>query len=398
MSTRLRIAVTGLAVTYPVGGVFWDYLQWALGFARLGHDVLYVEDTGRWVYDPAAATFVESGGRNAAVLAEALKTLDPGLAKRWFYRDGTGQTYGWPWADVVEFCRTADLFVHISASCWMREEYFAADRVVFVDSDPMYTQASVEGYLAGTLDAEARARVEMLLRHDVFFTFAENIRSPDCRVPAALFDWIPIRQPIVLDRFEPESVPVAERRRILTTVGSWEPTETGAVVGGTTYVGKSREFTRFLDLPGQSRLPIELAVSGKVPTNQLRALGWTLVDPYPISRDPWVYRHYLSTSLGEWSVAKHAYVASRSGWFSCRSACYLALGVPVVVQDTGFGCAIPIGRGVLPFGTMQEAVDAIERLVADPAGHAEAALAIAREYFDSDRVLSRLIDQAACHG
>jgi glycosyltransferase involved in cell wall biosynthesis len=122
------------------------------------------------------------------------------------------------------------------------------------------------------------------------------------------------------------------------------------------------------------------------------------VDPYPISRDPWVYRHYLSTSLGEWSVAKHAYVASRSGWFSCRSACYLALGVPVVVQDTGFGCAIPIGRGVLPFGTMEEAVDAIERLVADPAGHAEAALAIAREYFDSDRVLSRLIDQAAGHG
>jgi len=398
MSTRLRIAVTGLAVTYPVGGVFWDYLQWALGFARLGHDVLYVEDTGRWVYDPAAATFVESGGRNAAVLAEALKTLDPGLAKRWFYRDGTGQTYGWPWADVVEFCRTADLFVHISASCWMREEYFAADRVVFVDSDPMYTQASVEGYLAGTLDAEARARVEMLLRHDVFFTFAENIRSPDCRVPASLFDWIPIRQPIVLDRFEPESVPVAERRRILTTVGSWEPSETGAVVGGTTYVGKSREFTRFLDLPGRSRLPIELAVSGKVPTDQLRALGWTLVDPYPISRDPWVYRHYLSTSLGEWSVAKHAYVASRSGWFSCRSACYLALGVPVVVQDTGFGCAIPIGRGVLPFGTMQEAVDAIERLVADPAGHAEAALAIAREYFDSDRVLNRLIDQAASRG
>ena len=398
MSTRLRIAVTGLAVTYPVGGVFWDYLQWALGFARLGHEVLYVEDTGRWVYDPAAATFVESGGRNAAVLAEALKTLDPGLAKRWFYRDGTGQTYGWSWADVVEFCRSADLFVHISASCWMREEYFAADRVVFVDSDPMYTQASVEGYLAGTLDAEARARVEMLLRHDVFFTFAENIRSPDCRVPASLFDWIPIRQPIVLDRFEPESVPVADRRRILTTVGSWEPSETGAVVGGTIYVGKSREFTRFLDLPGQSRLPIELAVSGKVPTDQLRALGWTLVDPYPISRDPWVYRHYLSTSLGEWSVAKHAYVASRSGWFSCRSACYLALGVPVVVQDTGFGCAIPIGRGVLPFGTMQEAVDAIERLVADPAGHAEAALAIAREYFDSDRVLSRLIDQAASRG
>ena len=398
MRTRLRIAVTGLAATYPLGGVFWDYLQWALGFARLGHDVLYVEDTGRWVYDPAAATFVESGEANAALLAETLKALDTDLAERWFYRDGTGRTYGWRWADVVEFCRTADLFVHVSASCWMREEYFAARRVVFIDSDPMYTQESVEGYLEGTIDAEARARVEMLRRHDVFFTFAENIGAPDCRVPTALFGWIPTRQPIVLDRFEPESVPVAARRRVLTTVASWEPSEGGPVVGGVTYAGKSREFARFMDLPARSPLPFELALSGRVPADQVRAHGWRLVDPYAVSKDPWVYRRYLATSLGEWSVAKHAYVASRSGWFSCRSACYLALGVPVVVQDTGFDCAIPTGRGVLPFGTVEEALDGIERLAADPAGHAEAALAIAREYFDSDRVLTRLIDQATSHG
>jgi hypothetical protein len=390
--------VTGLAATYPLGGVFWDYLQWALGFARLGHDVLYVEDTGRWVYDPAAATFVESGEANAALLAETLKALDTDLAERWFYRDGTGRTYGWRWADVVEFCRTADLFVHVSASCWMREEYFAARRVVFIDSDPMYTQESVEGYLEGTIDAEARARVEMLRRHDVFFTFAENIGAPDCRVPTALFGWIPTRQPIVLDRFEPESVPVAARRRVLTTVASWEPSEGGPVVGGVTYAGKSREFARFMDLPARSPLPFELALSGRVPADRVRAHGWRLVDPYAVSKDPWVYRRYLATSLGEWSVAKHAYVASRSGWFSCRSACYLALGVPVVVQDTGFDCAIPTGRGVLPFGTVEEALDGIERLAADPAGHAEAALAIAREYFDSDRVLTRLIDQATSHG
>jgi hypothetical protein len=396
--TRLRIAVTGLAATYPLGGVFWDYLQWALGFARLGHDVLYVEDTGRWVYDPAAATFVESGEANAALLAETLKAFDTDLAERWFYRDGTGRTYGWRWADVVEFCRTADLFVHVSASCWMREEYFAARRVVFVDSDPMYTQASVEDYLKGTIDAEARARVEMLRQHDVFFTFAENVGAPDCRVPTALFEWIPTRQPIVLDRFEPESVPVAARRRVLTTVASWESSEGGPVVGGVTYAGKSREFVRFMDLPARCPLPFELALSGRAPADRLRAHGWRLVDPYTVSKDPWVYRGYLATSLGEWSVAKHAYVASRSGWFSCRSACYLALGVPVVVQDTGFGCAIPTGRGVLPFGTMEEAVDGIERLSTDPAVHAEAARAIAREYFDSDRVLGQLIDRVASHG
>ena len=398
MAERLRIAVTGLAATYPFGGVFWDYLQWALGFARLGHDVLYVEDTGRWVYDPVAGTFVESGERNAALLAETLKAFGPVLAERWFYRDGTGQTYGWRWADVVEFCRTADLFVNISASCWMRDEYFAARRVVFIDSDPMYTQESVEGYLEGTLDALSRERVDLLRRHDVCFTFAENIGGPDCRVPTALFEWIPIRQPIVLDCFEPASVPVESLRRVLTTVGSWEPSGRGTVVGGVTYVGKSREFGRFVTLPGRSALPLELALSGQVPTEEFRIHGWGLVDPQPLSADPWRYRHYLATSLGEWSVAKHAYVASRSGWFSCRSACYLALGVPVIVQDTGFGCAIPTGRGVLPFGTMEEAVDGIEQVAADPARHGRAALDIAREYFDSDRVLSRLIGQAESRG
>jgi hypothetical protein len=397
--SRLRIVVTGLAATYPVGGVFWDYLQYALGFVRLGHDVLYVEDTGRWVYDPVAATFVESGERNATLLAERLKALDTDLAEHWFYRDGTGRTYGCPWADVVEFCRTADLFLHISASCWMREEYFAARRVVFVDSDPMYTQASLEGYLAGTVDAEARARVEVLRQHDRFFTFAENIGAPDCRIPTALFDWIPTRQPIVLDCFEPESVPVAARRRVLTTVASWEPSDDGGpVIGGVAYAGKSGEFARFMDLPARCPFRLELALSGQVPADTLRAHGWALVDPYAASKDPWVYRRYLATSLAEWSVAKQAYVASRSGWFSCRSACYLALGVPVVVQDTGFGCAIPVGRGVLPFATMDEAVDAIQRLAADPAAHAEAALAIAREHFDSNRVLGRLIDRALSHG
>jgi hypothetical protein len=398
VATGLRIAVTGLAATYPLGGVFWDHLQWVLGFARLGHDVLYVEDTGRWVYDPVAGTFVESGVQNAALLAETLKVLDSGLAERWFYRDGTGQTYGLRWPDVVEFCRTADLFVNVSASCWMRDEYFAARRIVFVDSDPMYTQASVDGYLTKSLDAEATTRVEMLCRHEVFFTFAENIGAPDCRVPTAMFHWIPIRQPIVLDRFEPESVPVAARRRTLTTVASWEPSEEGPVVAGVTYGGKGPEFHRFMDLPARSPLPLELALGGKVPVELLRAHGWRLVDPLTVSRDPWVYRSYLASSLGEWSVAKQAYTASRSGWFSCRSACYLALGVPVVVQDTGFGCAIPTGRGVFAFSTLEEAAAGIERVVAEPDVHAAAALDIAREYFDSTRVLARFIERAGRHG
>jgi hypothetical protein len=394
MTTRLRIAVTGLAATYPFGGVFWDYLQYPLGLRRLGHDVLYVEDTGKWCYDPRADTFVEDGAANAGFLARALAALDAGLADRWFYRDGAGRAYGRPWARVAEFCRTADLFLHVSASCWMRDEYLAAARVAFVDSDPMYTQASVPAYLDGTIDADARARVEMLRAHAVHFTFGANVGAPDCRIPTGLFDWIPTRQPIVLDCFEPAAVPVTARRHVLTTVGSWEPAETGPVVAGVRYGGKGVEFERFLDLPGRCAMPIELATGGRAPVGRLRAHGWRIVDGYGVSRDPWVYREYLARSFGELSVAKNAYVASRSGWFSCRTACYLALGVPAVVQDTGFGAAIPTGEGVFSFATTDEAAAAVDRLLTDPDRHAKAAWALAEEYFDAGKVLDRLIRQA----
>lgn len=394
MNSKLRIAVTGLAATYPYGGVFWDYLQYVLGFHRLGHDVLYIEDTGKWCYDPTTYTFVQDGSNNAAFLAKHIQLVAPDLSPCWFYRDTTGQTFGRSWEQVVDFCRTADLFLHVSASCWMRDEYFAAARVAFIDSDPMYTQSSVPDYLAGSIGEQARSRVDILLDHDVFFTFAENIGNPDCRIPTGLFDWIPTRQPIVLDSFKNAVVPLTARRPLLTTVASWEPTEKGPMVAGVRYYGKSTEFERFMELPRFSSLPIELAISGKVPKDRLTAHGWQMIDAYRVSYDPWIYRDYLANSFGEWSVAKNAYVASRSGWFSCRSACYLALGVPVIVQDTGFGKAIPMGEGVLGFNTMEQARDCIESLRTNPEKHSQAASAIANEYFDADKVLSKLIQQA----
>lgn len=393
-ASRLRIAVTGLAVTYPFGGVFWDYLQYLLGFQKLGHEVLYIEDTGKWCYDPVAGTFVADGARNADLLHRHLTALAPELGRRWFYRDAGGTPYGMQWDEVVRFCREADLFLHVSASCWMREEYFAARRVVFIDSDPMYTQASVPDYVAGTIGEEARARVEMLRRHDVFFSFAENIGAPDCCIPTGLFDWIPTRQPIVMDCFEAARVPWPERRQVLTTIASWEPTEQGLIVDGIAYQGKSTEFKRFMQLPERLGLPVELALSGKFPAEVLRTHGWRVIDAYPVSADPWVYREYLARSWGEWSVAKNAYVASRSGWFSCRSACYLALGVPVVVQETGFSKSVPSGVGVLSFNSLEEAGAAVEEVLGNPEKHSRAAVAVAHAYFDSDKVLSNLIERA----
>jgi hypothetical protein len=391
MNSSLRIAVAGLAAMYPFGGVFWDYLQYVLGLQRLGHDVLYIEDTGKWCYDPIANTFVQDGRRNAAYLERQIAALDPGLADRWFFRDATGKTYGRSYKDVVGFCRSADLLLHISASSNIYEEPSSAARVAVVETDPLYTQASL---LADTTEEE-RARFAYWKRHhDAFFTVAENIGAPDCKIPMEPFDWIPIRQPVVLDCFEKATVPVGSRRRVLTTVASWEPTERGPVVDGVSYSGKSLEFERFIDLPSRSTLPLEVGLSGLAPIERLRARGWVLRDGFEVSRDPWVYLDYLANSMGEFSVAKNAYVASRSGWFSYRTACYLALSVPAIVQDTGFGRAIPTGEGLLTFTTAEEAADAIERLASDPNRHAKAARDIAEEYFNSNKVLTQLIDKA----
>lgn len=396
-TSQLRIVTTGLAATYPMGGVFWDYLQYALGFAQLGHDVLYLEDSGKWCYDPAQQTFVESGANNAEWFAREIPKLDASLSERWFFRDARGQCWGRSWEQVVEFCRSADLFVHISASCEMRDEYYAARRCAFIDSDPMFTQASIPDYVAGKLDSALdRKRVATMLAHDVHFTFGENIGAPECRIPRTLFDWLPTRQPLVTRCFTGPAleIPIAARRPTLTTIMSWEPAEKGPTVEGITYASKNREMLRFIDLPAMSKLPLEIAISGKAPRELLRAHGWRLIEASEVSRDPWSYRDYLAHSFGEWSVAKNAYVESRSGWFSCRSACYMALGVPVIVQDTGFGCAIPTGEGVFSFSNLDEARSAISCVADAPERHARIAREIAREYFDSDRVLTSLIERA----
>ena len=390
---RLRVVVTGLAITFPLGGVFWDYLQYALGFQQLGHDVLYLEDTGgRWCYDLTEQTFVEAGERNAARFREVVARWAPTLAERWHFRDAAGDMYGMSWETVKEFCRTADLFVHNSASCKVRDEYRQARRLVFIDSDPMYTQSSFPRYASGEATGDEWDRVDMILHHDRFFTFGENVGAPECRIPQVLVDWHPTRQPIVLDRFTP--TPPGERRQVLTTVGSWETSEKGPVVDGVAYGGKSREFERFLELPSRTRLPLELALSGPAPRARLADHGWRVIDGHAISRDPGTYLDYLGSSWAEWSVAKNAYVDSRSGWFSCRSACYLALGVPVVVQDTGFRRTLPADEGLFAFSTLDEAAAAIEALLGDPLRQAAAAREIAREYFDARIVLGRLLEQS----
>jgi hypothetical protein len=123
----------------------------------------------------------------------------------------------------------------------------------------------------------------------------------------------------------------------------------------------------------------------------LLAGPWVLRKSAIDEKDPWTYQSFIMQSKAEFSVAKHGYVVSRSGWFSERSACYLACGRPVLVQDTGFTAWLPAGHGALSFTSLDEALNGVEKINARYAGHCKSAREIAETYFESGKVLTRLL-------
>jgi hypothetical protein len=383
----MRVVVTGLVATYPVGGVAWDYLQYVRGFRALGCDVYYLEDTGRWVYDPTAQTFVPDARANAAYLGRALATLDPALADHWSVREANGTHHGLDAAAVARVCAGADLFLNVSGACWLRDAYRTARVAAYLDSDPCYSQAKLAAADAGTADAETAQSAELMRRHDVFLTLGEHIGAADCLVPTAGLTWRATRQPIHLADWP--VTPATDGA--FTTVMSWAIEPTPPVVGGRAYGGKDVEFARFLDLPSRTPERLEVALSGDAPRARLAEAGWHIRDGHEVSATMDAYRAYLQSSRGELSVAKNAYVATRSGWFSTRSAAYLACGRPVVLEDTAFSNHLPVGPGLHAFRTPDDAVAALAAIRADYPRACAHARAVAETQFAADRVLTKLL-------
>ncbi len=410
MSSPLRIIVTGLIAQHPtLGGVTWDYLQYVLGLARLGHDVFYFEDSGEWPYN------LDGGpGGDDWVARDPMDTVRPlakvferyGLSERWAYRFPVApQWFGLSDQKRKEVLETADLLINVSGTIEHPEQYRDVRRLAYIDSDPGFTQAKL------ALQQEEFCR--RVNAHDVHFTFGEAASSG---VPVTGHHWRPTRQPIVLSEWWDPGTP----REVFTTVMSWTSYKP-LVLNGRTYGQKDVEFRKFLDLPEKVR-PGKLEVAmGRLhhvtweaqemslppraaslvhthpnwtPGDLLEHMGWRMADPLCVCSDLDSYRDYIRSSKAEWSVAKNGYVRDRTGWFSCRSACYLAAGRPVVVQDTGFTDVIPAGEGILAFNTMEEAVEGIRAIESDYTRHAKAARAHAEEYFDSRKILRRLIEDA----
>jgi hypothetical protein len=381
MSTPLRIVVTGQMAQYPLGGVTWFYLHYVLGFARLGHEVWYVEDSGQWPYNPTADGLLETCDYNVEYLRSVMDRF--GFSGRWAYKfPWESQWFGMTVDQIRELTETADMLVNVSGTLERPWTYRPIPRLVYLDTDPVFTQVKL---------ARGQADFRKLVdAHDVHFTYGEH-DSPS--VPATGHHWRKTRAPVVLSEWRTDATP----RDVFTTVMNWT-SHNSVEFNGISYGQKDEEFRPYLGLPALvAPATLELAMgsgkNGAPPRSLLEHKGWRLVNPIDVCPDLDGFRTYTETSKAEWGVAKNGYVRGQSGWFSERSARYLAAGRPVVVQETGFSHVLPVGEGILPFRTIDEASRRIREIETHYDRHSRAARAIAEEYFDAEKVLRRLIDE-----
>lgn len=358
----MRILLSGMVAGDPhQGGATWAVLQYARGLERLGHDVLIVEPVDPpETRDPRTdAYFRELELGRAALLVR-----------------GARETVGLGYESLAAF--DAELLLNVSGMLADRELTAPITTRVFLDLDPAFNQIwHAQGYHPTLAD------------HTHHATVGTRLSATDLPLDR---DWIPTLPPVVLSDW-----PYAEvlERDAFTTVGHWR--SYGSVTwNGITYGQRAHAVRRLLDLPALTpqRLLPALAIHDDE-VDDLEALArhdWQLVEPAEVAPSPSDYHRFVSGSKGELGLAKAGYVDSRCGWFSDRSACYLASGRPVVAQDTGFSQALPVGEGLMTFATSTEAATALHEVAGTYDHHRRAARAIAEEYLDSDRVLTRLLE------
>ncbi|MBI3785656.1 MAG: hypothetical protein HY270_19860 [Deltaproteobacteria bacterium] len=380
----MRVIVSGALAAHPLGGGgnTWAFLQYVLGFQRLGCDIYYAEqiDAGRCIDDDwRPCTFADSA--NARYFHSVMTRF--GLCERAALLESDGlQSVGLSLRQLEDVAGDADLFVNLSGRFHIDSVLGRPRRRMYVDLDPGYVQIW-----------QAQYNVDMnLAGHDVHVTVGLNLGADSCPMPTCGIDWQTTLPPVVL----PEWQTARPAGSAYTTVADWRgysPVEWQ----GQWYGQKSEEFLRVLDLPQRSAATFEICLAihpDEADRRRLLDHGWHLVEPREHIATPDSYRNYVQGSRGEFTVAKNGYVAGRTGWFSDRSACYLAAGRPVIIQDTAIGDHVPTGEGLLTFSDTATAAAALDRVESNYARHADAARAFAAQRLDSSRVLSRLIGLA----
>ncbi len=378
MPRRVVIGV-GIA-SYPLhaAGNTWAFLQWVLAFRDAGWEVWLVEDV-------PLSKCIDANGQKCGPEESANLTHWRTVLKEFGLEDCATLFFDGQASDLprfFDFAKDAEFLFNISGHFRQKDVFAAMRHKVYVDIDPAFTQIWAEVYHSDMhFDA-----------HDTFVSIGRHLGRKDCRAPLAGRKWLPVGVPISLEYFT--NPKIDEPGETWTTFTHWYGYPQ-VEYQGKWYGNKSEEFAKLVNLPRRTREKLEIATD-LLPTDKtaevFREGGWNLIDALPLNT-PWQrYRDYLAQSRGEFCVAKEGYVVSRCGWFSDRSVTYLALGRPVILQDTGWTDFYPHGEGLLPFHDEASAIAALETVGRDPVKHARAARAIAEKYCAGPVVVNQFLE------
>ncbi|HEY7087409.1 MAG TPA: hypothetical protein VH518_04920 [Tepidisphaeraceae bacterium] len=380
----MKIVVGGYIVAYPLGGMTWHHLNYLLGLEDLGHEVLFLEDSGSYAvpYNPTKQICENDSAFGRAYLERTFREF--GLKARWcYYSEFEDQYYGATREQLNDALRDADLLLCVSGVTPLRDDRPRPRRAAVIDTDPVFTQIKL---------GENPALLNYYRNFDAVATFGRLVGTSDCPLPTHGIRWIPTNQPVALKHWPV----VPTRSRTFTTIGKWEHAGARHVefAGRPYQSSKSVALMELLDLPPQVKWDMSVAMKG-MPADieqQFRDHGWTVTDAEAASADCGTFRAFIQQSAGEFTVVKQIYSGLLSGWFSDRAACYLASGRPVVTQASGFDRWLPIGEGLFSFHTVDQAADALNTISGDYERHARAARRTAEMHFDSRLVLRDLLD------
>jgi hypothetical protein len=389
---RKKIIVLGFMGGMPIAGVIWQHIHYIVGLQRLGHEVYYVEDTLNYPYDPVAFNISEDYSYAAQTLGRLAE--EHGFQGRWAYcarYKDPFESAGMSLAALKALYREADCALNICGSHDINDEIRSIRNLIYVESDPGVEQIKIDQGESSTID--------YLKEHRHLFTFGENIGTPAFAVPTHGFNWLSTRQPVVTDLWCPTGeAPAPDPLALFTTICNWSTSGKKDIVWrDSNYLwSKSLEFLRFVEAPKRSGESFEMATDIKKEEERelFEKNDWRLVLPHDLSVDWNGYRDYIRNSRGEFTCAKDQYIRLNTGWFSDRTACYLASGRPVITQETGFTSHYGGKEGLFSFSSMEEIVEAVALIRADYKKHSRAALAIAKEVFEAEKVLGSLLERA----
>jgi len=383
IASKKKIVLLGMMSKMPVAGNAWLAIQYLVGFQRLGYDVYYVEAHGCTPRELMAHENDDGVLKAAHYIERILRRFD--LQHAWAYHAPSAgdQIYGMTKDKLRALYSSAELIINLHGGTVPLSEHSETGRLIYLGTDPVEVELEVFHGVPRTID--------FLSAHEAFFTWGLNYGRPDCKLPyVEQFEFLPSPPPIVCD-FWPHNQAHGDR---FTTIGNWRQLHREVQFQAETYHwSKHREYLKFLDLPQCTPQKFELALSsyGDEDRRLLEAHGWQVRPSMPFSADLDHYRDYLTGSRGEFTVAKDQNVRLRTGWFSERSAQYLACGRPVITQDTGFGSALPTGEGLFAFSTMEDILAAVEEINGSYERHCRAATTIARELLSYDVVLGKML-------